>query len=80
MLKINKKISTLTLLKMVIKSKKISEINNFLINNNLLKIADIFLQDFYNAKVNICHCYKRLIVNLINKKNEVKLIVDAVTL
>lgn len=74
----DEKISTATLL--VIKDKEIPEISNFLISNIILKFANIFLQGFYNTRVDICHNCKSFVVNLIYKNNKVKSIWNAIAL
>lgn len=64
----DEEISTLALSEMAIEDKKILEIRNFSIDNDFLKVADIFSQDHYNAKADICHGCERFVVNLIDKQ------------
>lgn len=68
MFKKNEEISMSALLELAIEDKKIPKVDNFPINNDLLKVANIFLQGLYNTRVDICHSCKRFVVNLIGKK------------
>lgn len=66
----DEEISMSALLEIAIKNKKIAEVGNFSINNDLLQVANILLQSPYNAKADICHSCKRFVVNFMGKKKQ----------